>query len=285
VASEQPADASTARTARWPGTGPGDPPRRALLPPTLRRDPAFAIECPAWDTFARWEWNAERCVGYLGDRDWDHAWVREGYSSDDEDEAFEEDEDDEEVDKDEDNDLDFSFLVVTSRHSLRLPRTGRKLRHLRPRLRGKGHPRRHEDFVANATYNVLLARENGEHYVMPPELTEDEELSMAVLVSTEEEKRAFPRLEDALAFSVVPSHPPQRQPPPSPPRRVPRPGHATVHEPWDPWPKADPPAISWLPPPPPPPQGPPPSPMASWPWPQGPFVDLTLDEDNDDGLA
>jgi hypothetical protein len=40
--------------------------RHALLPPSLRRDPAFAIESGAWDTFARWEWNAERRAGYLG---------------------------------------------------------------------------------------------------------------------------------------------------------------------------------------------------------------------------
>jgi hypothetical protein len=41
--------------------------RRALLPPALRRDPAFAIESGAWDMFGRWEWNAERRAGYLGD--------------------------------------------------------------------------------------------------------------------------------------------------------------------------------------------------------------------------
>jgi hypothetical protein len=28
---------------------------RALLPPVLRRDPAFAIELGAWDMFARWK--------------------------------------------------------------------------------------------------------------------------------------------------------------------------------------------------------------------------------------
>jgi hypothetical protein len=78
------------------------------FPPALWRDPAFAIESPAWGTFARWEWNVERCAGYLGDRDWDLAWVLEAYSSDDEDEAFEEDEDD--ADEDEDDDLDFSIF-------------------------------------------------------------------------------------------------------------------------------------------------------------------------------
>jgi hypothetical protein len=47
--------------------------RRALLPPTLRRDPAFAIESSAWDTFGRWEWNTEQRADYLGDTDWDRA--------------------------------------------------------------------------------------------------------------------------------------------------------------------------------------------------------------------
>jgi hypothetical protein len=142
-----------------------------------------------------------------------------------------------------------------------------------------------EDFIGNVAYNILLARENGEHYVLPPELTEDEELQVAVLVSAEEEKRVFPGLEDALAISVEPPPPPRRQPPPSPPRTPPRLGYAVVHEAWDPWLEADPPVIGWLPPPLPPPPGPPPPPMADWSWPQVPFIDLTLNEDDDDGLA
>jgi hypothetical protein len=120
--------------------------------------------------------------------------------------------------------------------------------------------------------------------VLPPELTEDEKLQVAVLVNAEEEKRAFPGLEDALFLSVAPPPPPRRQPPPSPPRAPPRPGHAKAAEAWDPWPEADAPAIGWLPLPPPPPPGPPPPSMEDWPWPQGPFIDLTLDEDDDDGL-
>jgi hypothetical protein len=62
-------------------------------------------------------------------------------------------------------------------------------------------------------YNVLLANERSEHYELPPELTEDEQLQVAILVSTEEEKRAFPGLEDALTLSVAPP------PPPGPPPR------------------------------------------------------------------
>jgi hypothetical protein len=45
-------------------------------------------------------------------------------------------------------------------------------------------------------------------YVLPPELTEDEELQVAILVSAEEEKQAFPGLKDALAISVAPPPPP-----------------------------------------------------------------------------
>jgi hypothetical protein len=48
---------------------------------------------------------------------------------------------------------------------------------------------------------------------LPPELTEDEQLQVAILVSAEEEKRAFPGLEDALTLSVAPP------PPPGPPPR------------------------------------------------------------------
>jgi hypothetical protein len=45
---------------------------------------------------------------------------------------------------------------------------------------------------------------------MPPELTEEEELAVAVLISQEEERRAllraFPELADALVLSVAPHH-------------------------------------------------------------------------------
>jgi hypothetical protein len=75
--------------------------RRALLPPALRRDPAFAIESGAWDTFARWERNTERRAGYLGDTNWDRAWVPGDYSSGDKDEAFEEEDDNKGTDEDE----------------------------------------------------------------------------------------------------------------------------------------------------------------------------------------
>jgi hypothetical protein len=72
-----------------------------------------------------------------------------------------------------------------------------------------------DDFVGNIVYNVLLANERGEHYELPPKLTEDEQLQVAILVSAEEEKRAFPGIEDALTLSVAPPPPPG-----PPPRRV-----------------------------------------------------------------
>jgi hypothetical protein len=92
-----------------------------------------------------------------------------------------------------------------------------------------------KDFVGNVAYNVPLTRKNGEHYVLPPKLTEDEELQVAVLVSAEKGKRAFSRLEDAIFLSVAPPPPPRRQPPPSPPRTPPCHGHAAADEAWDPW--------------------------------------------------
>jgi hypothetical protein len=61
-------------------------------------------------------------------------------------------------------------------------------------------------------YNVLLAYERSEHYELPPELTEDEQLQVAILVSMEEEKRAFSGLEDALTLFVAPPPPPGRPP-------------------------------------------------------------------------
>jgi hypothetical protein len=73
--------------------------------------------------------------------------------------------------------------------------------------------------------------------VLPPELTEDEELQVAILVSEEEEKRAFLGIEDALALSVAPPPPPRRQPPPLPLHTPARPGHAAAVETWTRGPK------------------------------------------------
>jgi hypothetical protein len=210
---------------------------RALMPPALQRDPTFAIELGAWDTFVRWEWNAERRAGYLGNTDWDRAWVLEDYSFGDEDEAFEEDDDDEGTDEDEGDNLDFSVFDDGCQPphpqppSPPAPAEGCDVScHVNDDTVVRDDT---EDFFGNVAYNVLLARDNGEHNVQPLELTEDEELQVAVLICAEEEKRAFPGLEDAIFLSVVPPPPPpplRRQPPPSPPRAPPRPGHAEAAE-------------------------------------------------------
>jgi hypothetical protein len=81
-------------------------------------------------------------------------------------------------------------------------------RHSRNLFKGRVVRDDTKDFVGNVAYNVPLTRKNGEHYVLSPKLTEDEELQVAVLVSAEEEKRAFSRLEDALFLSVAPPPPP-----------------------------------------------------------------------------
>jgi hypothetical protein len=93
---------------------------------------------------------------------------------------------------------------------------------------------------------------------MPSELTEEEELAVAVLISKEEERRAelraFPELADALVLSVAPPPPPgplPMQPPHTPPAKPRREARA---KPWDPWPGAAPgwpvgapPVLGWAP--------------------------------------
>jgi hypothetical protein len=118
--------------------------------------------------------------------------------------------------------------------------------------------------------------DRGDTYVMPPELTEEEQLAVAVLISQEEEMRAFPGFDDALTLSVVPSPPPgppPLQPPWTPPVR-PRcdawPGGTPA------WPATSPPVIGWAP-------ATPtlPLPMTEWPWAQPPFIDFSGDNDDD----
>jgi hypothetical protein len=122
-----------------------------------------------------------------------------------------------------------------------------------------------DDFIGNIVphaIHAILANERGEHYELPPELTEDEQLQVAVIVSAEEEKRAFSGLEDALVLSVAPS-PPPGLPSHTTPRR------AASNEVWDVWPVVETLAL------PAPARRPPPPPMVVWPWPQGPFIDLS----------
>jgi hypothetical protein len=124
-----------------------------------------------------------------------------------------------------------------------------------------------DDMVRHVAYLYLRVAQLGQPFDVPSELIEEEELAVAVLIGTKEEKRAFPGLNDALALSVVPPPPPR---PPQPPRTPSMPCRAR-DEPWDAWPGAtptwpgiSPPFIGWAPLS---PAGPPPPPIAAWPWP------------------
>jgi hypothetical protein len=127
--------------------------QRVLLPPHLRRDPAFAITSLAWDTFGSWEWRADRRTGFLGNSDWDQRWalkapIDDGGGHD--------------GDVDDGNDDN-----------------GRQPPPPPPNCdEGTGKTVRDDtdDFVGNVVYNVLLANERGEHYELAPELTEDKQL-------------------------------------------------------------------------------------------------------------
>jgi hypothetical protein len=71
----------------------------------------------------------------------------------------------------------------------------------------------------------MSSAENGEPYDLPPELTEEKELAVAILISQDEERRAFPELADALDLSMAPPPPPGTppiQPPGTLPARPPR---------------------------------------------------------------
>jgi hypothetical protein len=69
------------------------------------------------------------------------------------------------------------------------------------------------DMVGHVAYHLLLATERSEHFEIPPELTKEEQLEVAVIVIAEEEKRAFPGYYDALALSMAPPPPPGPPPP------------------------------------------------------------------------
>jgi hypothetical protein len=59
--------------------------------------------------------------------------------------------------------------------------------------------------VGNVAYNVLTADE-GWHYEIPPELTEEEQLQVVVIVSAEQQRqedyRRYPGINDATAISI-----------------------------------------------------------------------------------
>jgi hypothetical protein len=222
----------------------------------LRRDPAFVIASPKWDTFSAWEWRPERRASYLGDVDWDRQLAPEASLDDD---------DDEEEDEDE------GGVGVQAEQPPPPP----------PRVTGEVSGQIYngrvvcddtDDMVGHVVYHYLRAAELGQHFDIPPELTE-EQLAVAVIVSAEE-KRAFPGIDNALALSVAPPPPPGPSPLQPPPRPRAMPG-------WSPGTRGlEPclPVIGWAPRTPPPPLGPPPPPMAEWPWPQAPFIDLSGDD-------
>jgi hypothetical protein len=69
------------------------------------------------------------------------------------------------------------------------------------------------NMINHVVYHYFQAADRGDTYVMPPELTEEDQLVVAVLISQVEERRAFPGFEDALALSVSPPPPPGPPPP------------------------------------------------------------------------
>jgi hypothetical protein len=193
---------------------------RDVLPPHVWRDLVFAIASPNWDTFASWEWNAKRHAGYLGDNNWDRLWVPEASSSDN-DEDNDEDSEEEGTDV-EDKQPPPPLAQVTSEVSGQI-------------YNGNVVRDDTDDMIDHITYHILRAAERGEHFEHPPELTEEEELKVAIIVSAEEEKRAFPGYYDALALSMAPPPPPGLMPPCRCRygRRPPRPSRDTRNEVWD----------------------------------------------------
>jgi hypothetical protein len=67
-----------------------------------------------------------------------------------------------------------------------------------------------DDMVNNVVYHYFEAADRGEAYDIPPKLTEEEQLAVAVLIN-QEKRRAFLGYKDALALSVAP--PPRGQSP------------------------------------------------------------------------
>jgi hypothetical protein len=213
----------------------------------LRRDLAFAIESTNWDMFSRWEVRPDRRAGYLGDVDWDRSWEPVVSSSDE--------------DEDEDEDDDGTKTPPPPRVSGEVSGQIYNGRVVRDDT---------DEMINHVVYHYFQAADRGEVYQMPPELTEEEKLAVAILISKEEERRAemraFPELADALVLSVAPPPPPgplPMQPPRTPRARLRRQARA---EQWDAlpgaapgWPAGAPPVLGWAPgtptPPPPPHQG------------------------------
>jgi hypothetical protein len=124
----------------------------------------------AWDTFGSWEWRAARRAGYLGNSDWDQRWAPEAPNNDGG------------GDGDDSGGHDGDFDDVNDDNGRQPPPP--------PPSCDDGTVKAvrddTDDFVGNVVCNVLLANERVVHYELPPELTEDEQLLVAVLVSAEE---------------------------------------------------------------------------------------------------
>jgi hypothetical protein len=132
--------------------------RRALLPPHLRHDPAFAITSSAWDTFGSWEWRAEWRAGYLGDSHGDQRWTPEAPNDNSDGDGGGGDDGDDGGGHD--GDVDDEDIHDGNDDNGRQPPP--------PPSRcdddtGKAVRDDTDDFVGNVVYNVLLANERGEH--------------------------------------------------------------------------------------------------------------------------
>jgi hypothetical protein len=106
-----------------------------------------------------------------------------------------------------------------------------------------------DDMVHHVVYHYFQAADCGEAYQMPPELTGEEELAVTVLISEEEERRAFPELADALLLSLA--LPPSPGPLPMQPAMPRREARAEPSDAWPGaapgWPAGVPPILGWAP--------------------------------------
>jgi hypothetical protein len=147
----------------------------------------------------------DRRAGYLGDVDWDRNW-EPVVSSDDKDSNKDEDDDDE--DEEAEDDAKTPPPPLVSGEVSGQIYNGRVIRDDT------------DDMINHVVYHYFQAADRGEIYQMPSELTEEEELAVAVLISQEEERRAemraFPELANAQVLSAAPP-PPPRPPPMQPP--------------------------------------------------------------------
>jgi hypothetical protein len=141
----------------------------------LWRGPAFDIASPNWDTFSRWELRLDRRVGYLGDTDWDPDWAPIVSSSDEDDSSKDEDEED-------GDGYVNDFHVPAQTPPPPSP----------PRVSGEVSGQIYngqvicddtDDMVNHVVYHYFQAANRGEAFEIPPELTKEEDLAVAVLIS------------------------------------------------------------------------------------------------------